>query len=151
MPEVRRRAARERRRRRARTLRPLRRPCHQPCPCFGSHRLVNSISGYHDTHAINVAVYRWYGLRAVCSFQRSISDCGCESWRLHRRPLRVLAPHNSQIHPCGIYSLAFNMWILWSLGRLSERIFGRWQTVFIYLLTGVGGALLSIAERHRTY
>jgi membrane associated rhomboid family serine protease len=45
----------------------------------------------------------------------------------------------------GIMHIAFNMWILWSLGRLSERIFGKWQTVFIYLLTGVGGALLSIA------
>jgi membrane associated rhomboid family serine protease len=46
----------------------------------------------------------------------------------------------------GIFHIGFNMWILWSLGRLSERLFGKWQTVFIYLLTGVGGALLSIAK-----
>jgi rhomboid protease GluP len=38
-----------------------------------------------------------------------------------------------------------NMWCLWSLGRLSERLFGKWQTFVIYMLTGVGGALLSIA------
>lgn len=43
------------------------------------------------------------------------------------------------------FHLAFNMWCLWSLGRLSERLFGRWQTVAIYLVAGVGGALLSIA------
>ncbi|HWX52967.1 MAG TPA: rhomboid family intramembrane serine protease [Verrucomicrobiae bacterium] len=41
--------------------------------------------------------------------------------------------------------IAFNMWALWSLGRLSERLFGRWQTAVIYLLTGIGGSLLSIS------
>ena len=45
----------------------------------------------------------------------------------------------------GIVHLGFNMWCLWSLGRLSERLFGRWQTFAIYMVTGVGGALLSIA------
>ena len=45
----------------------------------------------------------------------------------------------------GIFHIAFNMWCLWSLGRLSERLFGRWQTFAIYMVTGVGGALLSIA------
>jgi rhomboid protease GluP len=44
----------------------------------------------------------------------------------------------------GFFHLAFNMWCLFSLGRLSERLFGHWQTVAIYLVTGVGGALLSI-------
>ncbi|HEY6305346.1 MAG TPA: rhomboid family intramembrane serine protease [Candidatus Angelobacter sp.] len=44
----------------------------------------------------------------------------------------------------GFFHLAFNMWCLWSLGRLAERLFGHWQTAAIYLLTGVGGALLSI-------
>jgi rhomboid protease GluP len=46
----------------------------------------------------------------------------------------------------GLIHLAFNMWCLLSLGQLSERLFGRLQTFFIYLLTGVGGALLSIAH-----
>lgn len=45
----------------------------------------------------------------------------------------------------GFLHVAFNMWCLWSLGQLSEQIFGRWQTFLIYLLTGVGGSLLSIA------
>src|SRR5262249_46359573 len=44
-----------------------------------------------------------------------------------------------------LFHIAFNMWCLWSLGRLSERLFGKWQTFLIYLLTGVGGSLLSIA------
>jgi rhomboid protease GluP len=47
------------------------------------------------------------------------------------------------------FHLAFNMWALWSLGRLSERLFGRWQTAAIYLLTGAGSELLSIAYHPR--
>jgi membrane associated rhomboid family serine protease len=46
-----------------------------------------------------------------------------------------------------ILHIALNMWCLWSLGRLSERLFGRWQTFAIYMVTGVGGALLSIASK----
>jgi membrane associated rhomboid family serine protease len=45
----------------------------------------------------------------------------------------------------GIVHIALNMWCLLSLGRLAERLFGKWQTFAIYMLTGVGGALLSIA------
>lgn len=45
-----------------------------------------------------------------------------------------------------ILHIGFNMWCLFSLGVLSERLFGKWQTLVIYMLTGVGGALLSIAH-----
>src|SRR5260370_35333077 len=37
------------------------------------------------------------------------------------------------------------MWFLWWLGHLSEWYFGRWATAAIYLLTGLGGSLLSLA------
>lgn len=40
--------------------------------------------------------------------------------------------------------ILFNMWALWSLGQLSEKLFGSWVTFGVYLLTGVGGAMLSI-------
>src|SRR5262249_19780900 len=39
---------------------------------------------------------------------------------------------------------AMNMWVLWSLGQLSERLFGSSVTLAIYVLTGVGGAMLSV-------
>lgn len=57
-----------------------------------------------------------------------------EYWRL------IMAGfiHGSFMH------IAFNMWCLWSLGQLSEKLFGTWITVAVYLLTGVGGAMLSI-------
>jgi len=49
----------------------------------------------------------------------------------------------------GIFHIGINMWCLWSLGHLSERLFGKWQTFAIYMITGVGGALLSIAYDHQ--
>lgn len=60
---------------------------------------------------------------------------GGEYWRL----VTAGFVHANLLH------IGFNMWCLWSLGQLSERLFGRWQTFAVYLLTGVGGALLSIA------
>jgi membrane associated rhomboid family serine protease len=51
----------------------------------------------------------------------------------------------------GLIHIGFNMWCLWSLGQLSERLFGRWQTFAIYMLAGVGGALLSIARNPQTF
>jgi membrane associated rhomboid family serine protease len=64
-----------------------------------------------------------------------VRTLGGEYWRL----LSAAFVHANLIH------LAFNMWWLFFLGRLSERLFGRWQTAVIYLLTGVGGSLLSLA------
>jgi membrane associated rhomboid family serine protease len=47
----------------------------------------------------------------------------------------------------GIVHIGLNMWCLSSLGSLAERLFGRWQTLCIYLVTGAGAELLSIAYR----
>lgn len=49
----------------------------------------------------------------------------------------------------GIIHIALNMWCLFSLGRVAERLFGGWQTLCIYMVTGVGGALLSLAHEPR--
>jgi rhomboid protease GluP len=43
-----------------------------------------------------------------------------------------------------LFHFAVNMWCLWSLGQLAERLFGSAATLAIYVLTGVGGAMLSI-------
>ncbi|HLW52239.1 MAG TPA: rhomboid family intramembrane serine protease [Candidatus Angelobacter sp.] len=58
---------------------------------------------------------------------------GGEYWRL----VTAGFVHANPLH------IAFNMWCLRSLGMLAEKLFGRWQTLCIYLLTGVGGAMLS--------
>lgn len=41
------------------------------------------------------------------------------------------------------WHIAFNMWCLWSLGRLCESLYGRWTFAAIYLITGVAGGLAS--------
>jgi rhomboid protease GluP len=45
----------------------------------------------------------------------------------------------------GIVHLATNMWCLWNLGLLGEPLVGGFGLFAAYLLTGVGGNLLSVA------
>ena len=60
---------------------------------------------------------------------------------LGSEPWRVVT---SMFVHIGIIHLAFNMWCLWSLGQLGERLMGNWNFLMLYLLSGVGGSLLSL-------
>ena len=44
----------------------------------------------------------------------------------------------------GILHLALNMWALWDVGRLVERLYGRLRFSALYLASGVAGNLLSL-------
>ncbi len=44
----------------------------------------------------------------------------------------------------GIMHIAFNMWCLWSLGGMAERLYGRTTFACIYLLCGISGSLGSL-------
>ena len=44
----------------------------------------------------------------------------------------------------GVLHLLLNMWCLWSLGRLAERMYGNWTFLALYLLSGLGGSLASV-------
>ena len=44
----------------------------------------------------------------------------------------------------GILHLAFNMWCLWSLGNIAERLFGNGRFLLIYLLSGLSGSAASL-------
>lgn len=44
----------------------------------------------------------------------------------------------------GIVHLALNMWALWDVGRLIERVYGRWRFAAMYLGSGILGNLLSL-------
>ncbi len=45
----------------------------------------------------------------------------------------------------GFLHLFVNMWCLWNLGNAAERMFGNFTFLVIYLLSGVGGCLASLA------
>src|SRR5690349_11391923 len=60
---------------------------------------------------------------------------------LGSEPWRMLA--SNYIH-VGIIHIALNMWCLWNLGFLAERVFDPWTYVLIYTACGLGGSLASL-------
>jgi rhomboid protease GluP len=56
-------------------------------------------------------------------------------------PWRILASNYVHI---GIIHIFFNMWCLWNLGGLAERILDRWTYLLIYTASGIGGSLASL-------
>jgi len=62
-------------------------------------------------------------------------------WSIYLQSWRLITANFLHI---GILHIAFNMWCLWDLGSLAERIFGGWVLFWLYITCGVSGYLLSI-------
>jgi rhomboid protease GluP len=60
---------------------------------------------------------------------------------LGAEPWRMLA--SNYVH-VGIIHIALNMWCLWNLGFLAERVFDPWSYVLIYTACGLAGSLASL-------
>ena len=60
---------------------------------------------------------------------------------LGAQPWRMLTSNYVHI---GIIHIFFNMWCLWNLGLLVERILDRWTYVLAYTACGIGGSLASL-------
>ena len=60
---------------------------------------------------------------------------------LGTQPWRILTSNYVHI---GIIHLGFNMWCLWNLGQLAERILGRLNFVLLYTICGIAGSLASL-------
>ncbi|HET6924069.1 MAG TPA: rhomboid family intramembrane serine protease, partial [Anaeromyxobacteraceae bacterium] len=52
---------------------------------------------------------------------------------------------SSTLLHAGLVHLGFNLWAFWSAGRFAERIFGNLSFAVLYLLSALGGSLLSTA------
>ncbi|MFY9646934.1 MAG: rhomboid family intramembrane serine protease [Terriglobales bacterium] len=59
---------------------------------------------------------------------------GGQWWRL----LTCVFVHGGLLH------IGFNMWCLWSLGRLAESVYGHWTFGAVYLICGLGASLGSV-------
>jgi membrane associated rhomboid family serine protease/Flp pilus assembly protein TadD len=98
--------------------------------------------------AINVAVFLIMVLKNPSAFMQPTNQ-QLLKWgadfgplTLDNQPWRVITSGFLHI---GIIHIAVNMWSLWILGKIAERFVGPTSLVAIYLLTGVGASLASLA------
>jgi rhomboid protease GluP len=59
------------------------------------------------------------------------------------QPWRMLTSNYVHI---GLIHIALNMWCLWNLGLLAERIFPPWTYFLVYTFCGLAGSLVSIVH-----
>jgi len=96
--------------------------------------------------AINVAVYVAMVFSGVSPANPSIRDLlrwGADAGplTLHGQLWRVLT--SNYVHG-GIIHIGLNMWCLWNLGGLAERIFDRWTYFLTYTACGLAGSMASL-------
>jgi rhomboid protease GluP len=95
---------------------------------------------------MNVAVYLVMGLMGVNPVNPAPAQLlkWGANWgplSLGAEPWRMLA--SNYVHG-GIIHIALNMWCLWNLGYLAERIFDPWTYVLTYTSCGIAGSLASL-------
>ncbi len=104
------------------------------------------ISATHVLVGINVLVFLAMVLSGVSPFgptTEQLKHWGA-NWgplSLGTQPWRILT--SNYVH-VGIIHIAFNMWCLWNLGQLAERILGRLNFVVLYTICGIAGSLASL-------
>ena len=95
---------------------------------------------------LNVAVFLAMALTGVSLSEPTTAqllDWGA-NWgpqSLGTEPWRILSSNYLHI---GILHILFNMWCLWDLGNLAERIFDRWTYLLTYTACGIAGSLASL-------
>jgi rhomboid protease GluP len=96
--------------------------------------------------AINVAVFIAMALKGISPVNPTVDQL--QKWganfgplSLINQPWRMLT--SNYLHG-GIIHLFFNMWCLWNLGNLAERIFERWTYLLTYTCCGLAGSLVSL-------
>jgi rhomboid protease GluP len=96
--------------------------------------------------AMNVAVYvamTLTGVSPVAPALPQLVKWGA-NWgplSLGAQPWRMLA--SNYVHG-GIIHIGLNMWCLWNLGFLAERVFDPWTYVLTYTFCGLAGSLASL-------
>lgn len=100
---------------------------------------------------INVAVF--VGMLLSGASLMSPSGASLLAWGANYGPYTLSGEWWRLLTSCfvhiGIIHIAFNMWCLWSLGGLAERLYGHFTFACVYLLCGISGSLGSLMW-HRT-
>jgi rhomboid protease GluP len=96
--------------------------------------------------AVNVLVFVAMALSGVSPVSPQTSDlvkwgANTGAQTLFAQPWRMLTSNYVHI---GIVHILLNMWCLWNLGALAERIFDRWTYFLIYTFCGLTGSLASV-------
>jgi membrane associated rhomboid family serine protease len=105
-----------------------------------------NISASHVIVGINVLVFAVMVLRGVSPLTpttEQLKHWGA-NWgplSLGTQPWRILT--SNYVH-VGIIHLAFNMWCLWNLGQLAERILGHLNFAVLYTICGLAGSIASL-------
>lgn len=107
---------------------------------------VLNLSVCHVIVGVNVLVFAAMvlgGVSPVSPTTEQLKHWGA-NWgplSLGAQPWRILT--SNYVH-VGIVHLAFNMWCLWNLGQLAERILGRLNFVVLYTICGLAGSIASL-------
>ena len=130
----------------------------QVIPAPWVQRSANPIQITQIIVGLNVLVFLAMGVTGTSIFNPPIQNL--LQWGANWGPLTIAAPwHLGSITIAGqwwrllaymflhggIIHIGFNMWCLWDLGALAESLYGSWTFTGIYLLTGVGAGLSSVA------
>lgn len=97
--------------------------------------------------AANIGVFAWMVLLGGVDWwsptTKSMIDWGANFGPLARgeEPWRLLTAMFLQV---GILHLAMNMFALWEIGRLTERMFGTVGMLAMYFVTGLAGSVASV-------
>jgi membrane associated rhomboid family serine protease/Flp pilus assembly protein TadD len=95
---------------------------------------------------INVAVF--IGMLLSGASPWSPSGASLLAWGANYGPYTLTGQWWRLLTSCfvhiGIIHIAFNMWCLWSLGGMAERLYGRFTFACVYLLCGISGSLCSV-------
>ncbi len=96
--------------------------------------------------AINVAVYVLMVVRGVSPISPTTGQllqwgANFGPFALGGQPWRVFTSNYVHI---GIIHIALNMWCLWNLGRLAERVFRPVTMFVVYTLCGIAGSVASL-------
>jgi membrane associated rhomboid family serine protease len=112
-----------------------------------SRRVVHGeISATHVIVGINVLVFVGMALSGASVMNPSREQLlrWGANWgplSLGTQPWRMLTSNYVHI---GIIHILFNMWCLWNLGSLAERVLGRLNYVVLYTFCGLAGSLASL-------